>query len=216
MVAGIKPPAPPVIGPARNHGSRDNAPYDHVVIHSTVSPCEPGGARDIARMFATTTRLASAHYCVDPEEEIQSLGDSYIAYAAPPNQHKLHVEMCEFPGPLPNDSPGSARWKALKKSWRWVRPKQQKMLDRTARLTAQLCAAYDIPPWYVDINGMKAGRRGVTTHHNISQAFHETTHWDPGWWPRYRFMRLVRKYFTEMTGIKPARGKLTGKQVRKR
>lgn len=189
------PPAPLYIGPPRNHGPRTNKPIHHVVIHSTVSKCERGGARKIARYFMQTQRDASAHYITDPGEVVQGLYDSWVGYAAPPNQHKLHVEMCDIPGPVPDDSVSAARRKALRRAWRWVRPEQRAMLENTAQLVGQLCAAYDIPPWFRGVRDLKAGRRGVTTHACVSKAFRQSTHWDPGWWPRLRFMRRVRHHY---------------------
>jgi hypothetical protein len=80
----------------------------------------------------------------------------------------------------------------MRRVWRWRRDNQLAMLRRTARLTAQLCAAYDVPPRFRNASDLRAGRRGVTTHAQVSKAFRQSTHWDPGWWPRYRFMRWVR------------------------
>lgn len=193
LAAAFSPPSPPFIGPPRHHGPRSNKPIHRVVIHSTVSPCEPGGARNIARYFISTDRYASAHYITDPAETIQGLYDSFVGYAAPPNEHTLHIEMCDVPGPVPSDPPGSARFKALKRAWRWVRPNQRQMLKRTARLTAELCLAYDVPVVFLSVGALKAGRRGITTHANVSAAWRQSTHWDPGFWPRRRFMRMVRR-----------------------
>ena len=192
------PPAPKYLGPPARHSGDGNKPITRVVIHSTVSPCEPGGARNIAAYFRSQSAGGSAHYVVDPGEVVQSAYDSVVAWHAPPNSHSLGIEMCDVPGPVPNDKPGTARWKALKRSWRWVRPNQRAMLRRTARLTAQLCLAYDVPTRFVGPGDLHDGKHGVTTHANVSAAFRQSTHWDPGFWPRRRFMRLVRKYAKEM------------------
>lgn len=194
----VKPPAPPYLGPPAHSSAGDNKPIRRIVIHSTVSPCEPGGARNIAAYFRRQDAGGSAHYVVDPAETVQSAWDSVIAWHAPPNSNSIGVEMCEVPGPLPGDSPGSARWKALKKSWRWVRPNQRAMLDRTARLTAQLALAYDVPLVFLSPDALRSGRRGITTHANVSAAWRQSTHWDPGFWPRRRFMGMVKKYASEM------------------
>lgn len=186
-------PSPPYLGPAAHTTAGNNRPIDRIVIHSTVSPCKEGGARDIAAYFRSFQAGGSAHYVVDPAEVVQVVYDGVIAWHAPPNPHSLGVEMCDIPGPVPGDKRGSARWKALRRSWRWARKPQRQMLRRTARLTADLCLAYDVPPRWVGTRGLKAGRRGITTHAAVSGAWHQSTHWDPGWWPRRRFMRLVRR-----------------------
>jgi hypothetical protein len=194
----IKPPNPVYLGPPDKRSAGSNKPIRRVVIHSTVSPCEPGGARNIAAYFRSDNAGGSAHYITDPEETVQSAFDSVIAWHAPPNPHTLGIEMCDMPGPVPNDPPGSARWKALRRSWRWVRPNQRKMLARTARLTAHLCLAYNVPIDFLTVEelrkGGQDGARGITTHANTSLAYGQSTHWDPGFWPRRRFMRLVRRH----------------------
>lgn len=187
------PPSPPYRGPAAHTSSGSNKPITRIVIHSTVSPCVPGGAEDIARYFRSSASGGSAHYVVDPATVVQVVYDSVIAWHAPPNPHSLGIEMCDIPGPVPNDSRASAAWKAAKRAWRWNRPEQKKLLDRTALLTAQLCLAYDVPPVFLSSAALRAGKHGVTTHANVSGAWHESTHWDPGFWPKRQFMRKVRK-----------------------
>lgn len=194
MTGTVRPPAPAplYIGPPRNHGARDNRPIERVVIHSGVVKCERGGARKLARYFRQTTRDASAHYCIDPGEVIQGLYDSYVGYAAPPNRHSLHIEMCDWPGPIPAGGLFGKLAAKLRRSWRWRNPEQRLMLRRTARLTAQLCASEGLPPRFLSPRALRAGKRGVTTHANVSDAFGQSTHWDPGFWPQVRFMRWVR------------------------
>lgn len=188
-------PSPPFLGPAARRSTGSNKPIERIVIHSTVSPCVPGGARNIAAFFRGARAAGSAHYVVDPVETVQCVWDSVIAWHAPPNQHSLGIEMCDMPGPVPKDKQGSARWKALRRSWRWSQPRQIQMLRRTAKLTAQLCAAYDVPAVYLSAAALRRNphRKGITTHANVSAAFKQSTHWDPGWWPRVQFMGMVRR-----------------------
>lgn len=212
----VKPPNPTHIGPPAHLSAGHNLPAKRIGLHSTVGPCKPGAARQIAAYFMSEAAGGSAQYIVDPAEVIQSAWDDQIAWGAPgaawsrtshpspANIHSLHIEMCDTPGPVPNDPPGSARRKALKRSWRWILPNQQRMLKRTAKLTAHLCAAYDIPLVFLTVEDLLAGKDGVTTHANISAAFHQTTHWDPGWWPQRRFMRLARAEYKRLTGTAAA------------
>ena len=172
-------PSPVYLGPAARDGGPGNKPIRRIVIHSTVSPCQRGGARNIARYFATTDRFASAHYVVDPGEVVQVVYDSTIAYHAPPNSGSLGVEMCEVP------SQDLARW---------AEPNRSEMLDRTAQLVAELCLAYGVPVAHRGPIGLRLGRRGITTHANVGKAWGQTDHWDPGAWPRRDCMRAVRRY----------------------
>jgi hypothetical protein len=168
-----------------------------VVIHSTVSPCKPGGRFDIAAYFRTEQSGGSAHYVADPVGVVQCVGDHTVAWHAPPNRGSLGIEMCDIPGPVPGSKPGTALWKAARRAWRWRRPNQQAMLHVVAQLTAQLCLAYDIPPVFIGTRQLRRGAKGVTTHNKVSRAWHESTHWDPGFWPRRRFMGLVVDYYRQ-------------------
>lgn len=189
-----RPPAPkrPYTGPPDKFTPGDNKPIRRIVIHSTVSPCEPGGARKISAYFRSERAGGSAQYVVDPGEAVQSAWDSVICWHAPPNPHTIGVEMCDIPGPIPGDSLASAAAKAARRTWRWARKPQRQMLRRAARLTAELCAHYDVPPRFLGVRRVRANWRGVTTHANTSRAFRQSTHWDPGFWPRALFMRWVR------------------------
>lgn len=178
------PPTPPYLGPAYRHGDDDNKPIRRIVIHSTVSPCELGGARRIAGYFRSTAAGGSAHYVVDPGETVQVVYDSTVAYHAPPNQHSLGVELCDYP--VADDA---ARWRDQP---------HRMMLDRAAMLVAQLCLAYGVPPVWRGRLALRAGAHGITTHAEVSQAFGQSTHWDPGAWPRRRFMRKVRRNIRQL------------------
>lgn len=172
------PPSPDYVGPAAQHGAANNKPIHRIVIHETQSPCEHGAARATGRYFRTTDRDASAHYIVDPGEVVQSVYDSVVAFHAPPNQHSLGVELCGF-----SDN-NKARWRSSNRV---------AMRRRAQKLVAQLCLAYDVPPYFRSARQLRAGARGVTTHAQVSEAWHQTSHWDPGAWPRYLFMRGVRR-----------------------
>lgn len=191
-------PEPVYLGPAAKTSRGNNKPVKRIVIHSTVSDCKPGGARAIANYFRSRSAGGSAHYVVDPAETVQVVYDGVIAWHAPPNQYSLGIEMCDRPGPIPTDKPGTARYKALRRSWRWAIPAQMAMLERTAVLTAQLCLAYDVPPYFRGARALRRGEKGVTTHHKVSQAFGQSSHWDPGWWPRKYFMTRVRHHYKRL------------------
>jgi len=188
----ISPPAPVYLGPAAHTSAGHNKPIYRIVIHSAVCPCAPGWARKIAAYFRSKAAGGSAHYVVDPAEEFQVVYDDVIAWHAPPNPHSIGIEMCDYPGPLPNDKPGSALWKAAKRVWRWRKPEQRQMLRRTAALTAQLALAYDVPLRWCNPRQLQNGMHGITSHANVSKTWHQSVHWDPGFWPRRRFMKMVR------------------------
>lgn len=170
----IAPPSPPFVA-ARHYGGSQTPRL--IVLHSTVSPCKPGGADTIARYFRIGSRVASAHYVVDPVKTVQMVGDHTVAFHCGYNEDSIGIEMCDMP------DEDRTRWDDLN---------HQAMERRAALLTARLCLAYGIPVRYVDAKALAAGKKGITTHAEMSKAFHRSTHWDPGAWRRVRFMTRVR------------------------
>jgi hypothetical protein len=176
----VQPPSPPYLGPAKFHGGAQGLkPLKRIVIHGTVSPCKRGGARDIARYFANTvTRPSSAHYVIDPGEVVQVVGDHQVAYHAPPNTDSIGIEHCDPVAGDPN---------------RWADTDHQAMLKISARTVAELCLAYDVPIRHVGPVGLRLGRRGITGHVDVSNAWHQTSHTDPGkGFPWRRYVAMVK------------------------
>lgn len=189
------PPNPLYVGPAAHTMTGSNKPVHRIVLHSTVSPCEQGGAAKVARYFRSPESGGSAHYVVDPGVVLQVVYDSVIAEHAPPNPHSLGIEMCDMPaGTLVRwDDPATDLHSTRKNPLRWIEPNHRKMLRRVALLTAELCLAYDVPVVFLSSADLVAGKHGITTHANVSMAWNQSTHWDPGLWPKRSFMRQVRK-----------------------
>lgn len=184
MTDRVPPPDPPYEGPAAHTSDGDNLPATRVVLHSTVSPCVPGGRHAVAAYFRTEASGGSAHYVCDPVGVCQVVPDHVVAWHAPPNGHSFGVEMCDQPTRLTR--------------LRWRDANHRAMLHVTAQLVAQLCACYGIPPRFLSVRQLRRGGHGVTTHNNVSRAWRQSTHWDPGAWPRRRFMRLVVRYHHEL------------------
>lgn len=206
LLARFAPPAPPYLGPSYRSSDGPNKPIDRIVIHSTVSPCAPGMARRIAQYFRSRTAGGSAHYIVDPGEVVQAVLDSVIAWHAPPNPRSIGVELCDMPtlflrrffpgGKVPKGTESGEvddhRRAGSLNPIRWMLPNYRAMYRRAARLVAELCLAYDVPPYFRNARQLRRGLRGVTTHAQVSKAWGQSSHWDPGAWPRRAFMRRVR------------------------
>jgi hypothetical protein len=183
-------PSPIYLGPVSFHGDRrGNRPIRRIVIHMTVSPCVPGGARATAAYFRSPAAGGSAHYVVDPGEVVQAEYDSVVCYHDGVNTHELGVEMCGYPESNP-----------VKAALNWAKPSYRQTLNKTARLTAQLLLAEGLPVRFLKVEDLGYLAEGVTTHANESLAFKRSTHWDPGVWPRRRFMRKVRKHVKRLRG----------------
>jgi N-acetylmuramoyl-L-alanine amidase CwlA len=171
-------PSPRMI-PARWHGGSQTPRL--IVMHSTVGPTKAGSAEGVADFFKTEQTPTSAHYVVDAgpytSAVIQCVPDHTVAYHCGHNQDSIGIEMCDQPAqPIT----------------RWKDADHQALMANAARLVATLCLAYSIRPWYVPWPALRLGVKGVTTHWQMTQAFHQSTHTDPGAWPRKAFMRAVR------------------------
>lgn len=186
--------SPPVIdgSPAKHSGLTGNRPIKRIVIHSAVMPCEPGRARQLARMNSEGLGGGSWHYAVDPEETFQTSYDSVVCWHAPPNPHTLGIEMADNPRPWPTGKRTQTWWNKLKKVWRWADKNHQAMLRRTARLVAELCEVHDVPVKLLSVAACRRDEHGIATHNTVSKAFKQSTHWDPGAWPYAYFMMLVK------------------------
>lgn len=143
-----------------------------VVLHTMEYPERPTGAEWCASYFAgTSAPRASAHYMVDNDTVVQGVRDEDVAWAAPGANHNgLQIEHAGYA------AQGTADWADAYSS---------SMLALSARLVAKLCARHSLPVRFVDAEGIKAGRWGITTHAEVTKAFpvvngQRMTHWDPG------------------------------------
>lgn len=157
-----------------------------VVIHATQSPERKGAARGVARDFATrpSTKKASAHVVVDNAETIECVHPGDTAFAAPnANADGWHVEQVGYseqagddPNPGVND---------------WADDYSQDVIARAAVAVREGCEHFGIPKVWLDVDDVKAGKAGVTSHAICSKAL-GGTHWDPGpGYPSAQLMGLV-------------------------
>lgn len=174
------PPSPDYLGPASWHGASNNKPIRRIVIHCTAG-LEPGiraAARSTVAYSKRTSRPSSFHYCADARESVQYAYDSVVAFHAPPNQHSLGYELCC----------------SLKDEGRdhWDQADHQAMLHIAAKDCAALALAYGIPIRRLTVAQLRAGERGFAGHVDVRDAFHQTSHWDPGpHFPWAHFLKLV-------------------------
>lgn len=168
----------PFIGARRHGGSQSTTHLKRIVMHSTVTPCETGWARKVAGWFHTWDKAASAHYVVDPTTIIKCLHDNQVAYHAPPNTGTLGIEQTDSSNHDSSDV--------------WLKGDHLKMLKLSAALVAAKCKAYNVPVVWLSVADLKAGKRGITSHNNVSLAWHQTTHTDPGEFPAADFIEMVK------------------------
>lgn len=151
---------------ARNYRAGGNLPVDRVVIHDMEYPERPGGAKWCADFFGGSgAPVASAHYCIDNQTIAQSVRESDIAFHAPPNSHSIGIEHAGY----------AAQTRA-----EWLDAYSMAELRLSARLTADICQRHNLPVVYLTAADLRAGKRGITTHWQVSMAFKRTDHHDPG------------------------------------
>lgn len=150
--------------PAFNHSGKRTVKPTFIVIHSTESPNEKGSAVAVARFFQRPSTQASVQLVMDDYQCVRCLDDDVIPWGAPPfNSYGLHIEQC-----------GYAHWTGQE----WLQHKAT--IQRTAQASAYLCKAYDIPVRFLTPLNCKARIPGITSHRNVSLAFGQSDHTDPG------------------------------------
>lgn len=188
---------------AYHHSAGSNLTPTRVVIHSTCpemgypKASAAGKAVSTARYFQSSGSGGSAHYVVDVAETVQCLAENVIAWHAPPNGKSLGVEICSDGGSKTSfRNPKVAYTRA-----QWLSPQVWPAVLRAARLTRQLCDKYDIPVTKLSASDLKAGREGICGHVDVSNAWHQSDHDDPGPdfpWPE--FMAAVKSGATDNGG----------------
>lgn len=170
----------------------DNANPTRIVVHATCPTLwhpvasAAGQALSTARYFAGGTAGGSAHYIVDIAGEQHCVPDDTMAYHAPPNQRSIGIEICADGGlATPNYPYPYTREQ-------WLSPQVLPALRRAAERVSELCARHGIPPIRIGPTALRNGSRGICGHVDVSAAWRQTDHSDPGPnfpWPE--FMALV-------------------------
>ena len=152
---------------------------DLIVIHTMEMDEKGDTAEHCALWFKNPAAKVSAHYCVDSNSIVQCVRDQDIGWHAPGANH---------------DGIGIEHAGRAKQTGRdWSDAYSTAMLERSAGLVADLCKKYAIPVTWLYAADLQAGKRGITTHKAVSDAFKRGSHWDPGpGFPIERYLALVR------------------------
>lgn len=170
---------PPVSIQAIHDDGPGNLPATRVVIHATEGDLgyprtsAAGQALGTAHYFAGGDAGGSAHYVEDVAGEQHCVADSHIAWHAPPNQHSLGIEIC-----------GNVEYSREQ----WLAPDVWPAVVRAADRTRDLCTRYGIPAVRISTADLLAGAHGICGHVDVSDAWHQTSHTDPGAgfpWPEF-------------------------------
>lgn len=151
---------------AKNYTPTQGRQIDLIVVHDMEAPEGPLTAENVAHYFATTDRHASAHRCFDNNSQVQCVLDKDVAWHAPGANHNG----------LGYEHAGYARQSDAE----WRDPYSTQMLKLSAKQAAADCKRYNLPVRYVDTGALLLGRRGITTHWDVTKAYKRSTHTDPG------------------------------------
>ena len=153
---------------ANDSGSRDPHGCQLAVIHTYECP----RADDLEARAAwqetgggDENRKGSYNILVGTRRTLRANDDNYIPWAAMPtgNRRGLHLSFLAY---------------AQSSRQEWLDNMNQ--LDLGARVVADWCTRYGIPPVKVSPDEIRAGKRGVCGHADVSAAWRESDHTDPG------------------------------------
>ncbi len=133
-----------------------------IVEHTTESE---GGNTSVVG-FLERTQNGSYQTMVDFDgEEVRMVPDDKQAWAAMAEGNRRGLHVCAM---------GRAEWSRE----RWLQ--EGNLLERTAMRYAEWSRLYDIPLVKISAADAANGVRGIVGHIDITAAFHESDHWDPG------------------------------------
>lgn len=166
----------------------DNANPTRVVLHATCptigypGASTAGEAMATARYFAGGTAGGSAHYVEDASGEAHCVPDNTVAFHAPPNQASIGIEVCAEGGQYAQSYTRE----------QWLSPAVWPAVARAAARTRELCDRFGIPTVRIGVSELLAGAHGICGHVDVSNAWRQSTHSDPGdGWPWPEFMAAV-------------------------
>ena len=170
---------------AHDSGTRPLSAVKWIVLHSTEGPTAKGAAE----WFANPASEGSAHLVVDNGVCYRCLDNNRVPWAAPgANYNGFHVEQA-----------GYAAWTRTD----WLAHDDE--LRRVAYKVALHAKLFKIPLRWVGPVGLRLGRRGLTTHRDVSYAWPVLArkagfHTDPGVnYPKDRVLLYAQGYLTLLT-----------------
>ena len=157
-------PYPFVASPHKT--TADRSSIDVVVMHTMEIAERPDAAEICARWFRSPVSRVSAHYCVDADTVVQCVREKDIAWhARGGNTDSIGVELAGFARQTEKD---------------WADRYSKAVLARAATLVADVCRRRRIPVRWLVADDLRADRRGITGHAEVSRAYGRSDHWDPG------------------------------------
>lgn len=172
---------------AKNYTPDRNVPVDLIVVHDMEYPERLTAAEDVAKFFANQAKDppggpykgSSAHYNVDADSIVGSVHESDVAWHAPGGNHNgIGIEHAGYASQRAED---------------WADAYSDAELRLSSRLAADIAKRHSIPIVWLSPADLLAGKRGITSHNNVTLAFKRGNHTDPGPnFPVEHYVALVR------------------------
>ncbi|WP_276922411.1 peptidoglycan recognition protein family protein [Corynebacterium pyruviciproducens] len=165
-------------------GRRDPARCQVIVIHTY--ECPRGDDVEGRAAWQQQSQTGSYNVLIGTRRRLRANDDWYIPWAAMATGNRIGLHACFL-----------AYAAATRAEWL----EYDHQLTLGAEVVADWCNRYKIPPVKLTAAEVKAGKRGVCGHGEISGAFHESDHTDPGrGFPWDVFLAKVRQI---MAGVTP-------------
>lgn len=166
----------------RNFTRANRTDIKNLCIHTMEATEASTTAEAVANWGASLNApRASWHYAIDDENTILCCEEKDVAWCAPGlNKIAIHLEHAGY---------------ARQSLDEWLDPFSRRMLARSAKLAAAICARWNIPIEFVDAAGLLKGDRGITTHYQVTKGPGKgrTTHTDPGrHFPMDLYLQMIR------------------------
>lgn len=149
-------------------------------------------AEALGRYFQNPSYVSSAHVNVDNNSFTQCVSLRDVAYAAPGANHNgIQIEHAG---------------KQSQTREQFLDAYGQAMFKLSAKIQARICKKANIPVVWLSVSDLRAHRRGITSHDNVSKAWGRSSHYDgrvpfPNWW----LLKEIRKEMKKLDA-KPLEG----------
>lgn len=177
-----------------------HGPYLRIYLHTTENQDWITRAEDVAD-YQARVRDGSYHYLVDDSHIVNTVDIGNTAWGVlDDNPVSVQIAMVGTSGAVGNWSgPNPNREDRPKSREQWL--EHEKMLDMVAFVIATVARERGVPIERVDVAGVGANRRGVSSHNNYTygsvalKGFKDGTHWDvPDTFPYDVVLAAARRY----------------------
>jgi hypothetical protein len=167
----------PFVPPRSFSRGRDGNPVQFIVIHHTAGSERSTSAEDGAAYDARRTDGVSTHYFVDSNSIVQCVYTWDRAHAAHStgNRRGIQYELCG----------------TLQTRDQWLDAASDATLWNAARQIARDCRKYGLPVRKISPSQMLAGARGICGHADVTLAYRQGDHMDPG--PNFPYDVLLQR-----------------------